>query len=88
MDFQHADSDAAKSATEFFRQRMREHIKDERLLQGMASPIVFPWAGVANEVQVSLLRGVWAVDALRLQTRICEPSSSQTSMSTSLLRKS
>ena len=39
MDFQHAESEAAKVTTEFFRQRMREHIKDERLLRGIAASI-------------------------------------------------
>ncbi len=39
MDFQHAESEAAKGATEFFRQRMKEHIKDERLLQGIAASV-------------------------------------------------
>ena len=35
MDFQIADTQAAKDTTEFFHQRMREHIKDDRLLKGM-----------------------------------------------------
>ena len=55
MDFQHAESDASKTATEFSRQHMKENIKDERLLQGMASLIVVLCAGFANEVQVLLL---------------------------------
>ena len=50
MDLQHADSDVAKGATEFFRQRMKEHIKDERLLQGIAGSIEFSYGGIANDV--------------------------------------
>ena len=53
MDFQHAGSEAANVTTEFFRQRMREHIKDERLLRGIAASIgnflVLLYVAVANE---------------------------------------
>lgn len=63
MDFQHADSDAAKGATEFFRQRMKEHIKDERLLKGTTGSIEFSYEGIAKDVQDSLPHGVWVVGA-------------------------
>ena len=87
MDFQHANSEAANGATEFFRQRMREHIKDERLLIGMAGFMKVSCPGIANAVEVLLPHGVWVVDVSRLQIRICGPYKNQTCVSTLQLRR-
>ena len=60
MDFQIAGTQMAKDVTNFFRQRMREHIKDERLLEGTPPATMF---ALSNMMQDLHRHGTWDADA-------------------------